>query len=100
MAIQRGATDAVAVTAQIILAPADAWNRMRQLFQSREDLQDEVLRLQQENRVLKGQTQRLVSLLSENARYKALLTSARDIEDELVAAQITSLSPDPARHSV
>ena len=47
-------------------------------------LQDEVFRLQQENRVLKGQTQRLVSLLSENARYKALLNSARDIEDELV----------------
>ncbi|GIR68811.1 MAG: hypothetical protein CM15mP74_00620 [Halieaceae bacterium] len=35
-----------------------------------------------------------------NARYKALLNSARDIEDELVAAQITSLSPDPARHVV
>ena len=86
LAFQRGATDLVAVTAEVILAPVDGWNRLVQSFQSRAFLQDEVFRLQQENRVLKGQTQRLVSLLSENARYKALLNSARDIEDELVAA--------------
>ncbi|MDC3015691.1 rod shape-determining protein MreC [Luminiphilus sp.] len=100
LALQRGATDAVALTAEVILAPVDGWNRLVQSFQSRAALQDEVFRLQQENRVLKGRTQRLVSLLSENARYKALLNSARDIEDELVAAQITSVSPDPARHLV
>jgi len=100
LAFQRGATDAVAMTAEIILAPVDGWNRLVQSFQSRAALQDEVFRLEQENRVLKGQTQRLVSLLSENARYKALLNSARDIEEELVAAQITSVSPDPARHMV
>jgi rod shape-determining protein MreC len=29
-----------------------------------------------------------------------LLNSARDIGDDLIAAQITSLSPDPARHIV
>lgn len=100
VAVQRGATDVVAAAAQIILAPVDGWNRVVQSLRSRDALQDEVFRLQQENRVLKRQTQRLVSLLSENARYKALLNSARDIEEELVAAQITSLSPDPARHAV
>ena len=98
--MQRGATDTVAFTARLVLAPLDAWDRLVAAFESRNALQDEVLRLEQENRVLKGQTQRLASLLSENARYKALLNSARDIEDELVVAQITSLSPDPARHVV
>ncbi|MDC3015696.1 hypothetical protein OA010_02660 [Luminiphilus sp.] len=67
LALQRGATDAVALTAEVILAPVDGWNRLVQSFQSRAALQDEVFRLQQENRVLKGRTQRLVSLLSENA---------------------------------
>ena len=98
--MQRSATDTVAFTAGLVLAPLDAWDRLVAAFESRNALQDEVLRLEQENRVLKGQTQRLASLLSENARYKALLNSARDIEDELVVAQITSLSPDPARHVV
>ncbi|GIR68810.1 MAG: hypothetical protein CM15mP74_00610 [Halieaceae bacterium] len=40
--VQRGATDAVAVTAQVILAPVDGWNRLVQSFQSRAALQDEV----------------------------------------------------------
>ena len=76
--------------------PFDAWDRLLESVRSRNALQDEVLRLQQENRVLKGKAQRLASLLSENARYKALLNS--DIKDELIAAQISSVSPDPARH--
>ena len=99
-AVQRGAVDAVAFTSNTCACALDAWDRMLESVQSRNALQDEVLRLQQETRVLKGQAQRLASLLSENARYKALLNSARDIEDELIAAQISSVSPDPARHMV
>ena len=99
-AVQRGAVDVVAFASNIVMAPFDAWDRLLESVRSRNALQDEVLRLQQENRVLKGKAQRLASLLSENARYKALLNSARDIEDELIAAQISSVSPDPARHLV
>jgi rod shape-determining protein MreC len=100
LAIQRGAVDTVAFASDVVLAPFDAWDRLMGSLRSRRDLQDEVLRLQQENRVLKGQSQRLASLLSENARYKALLNSAREIDEELIAAQISALSPDPARHVV
>ena len=100
VAVQRGAVDTVAFASDVVVAPLDAWDRLMASFRSRRDLQDEVLRLQQENRVLKGQSQRLASLLSENARYKALLNSAREIEEELIAAQISALSPDPARHVV
>ena len=99
-AVQRGAVDVVAFASNIVLAPFDAWDRLLESVRSRNALQDEVLRLQQENRVLKGKAQRIASLLSENARYKALLNSARDIEDELIAAQISAVSPDPARHLV
>jgi hypothetical protein len=56
-AMQRGATDTVAFTAGLVLAPLDAWDRLVAAFESRNALQDEVLRLEQENRVLKGQTQ-------------------------------------------
>ena len=64
IAIQRGAVDVVAFTSNIVLAPFDAWDRLLESVQSRNALKDEVLRLQQENRVLKGQAQRLASLLS------------------------------------
>ena len=100
IAAQASVVDTVAFTSDLILTPVDAWHRMVAGLKSRRELQEEVLRLQQENRVLKGQSQRLASLLSENARYKALLKSAREIEDDLIAAQITALSPDPARHIV
>lgn len=99
-AVQRGAVDAVAITTNILLAPLDAWDRLLESVRSKNVLRDEVLRLKQENRVLRGKALRLSSLLSENARYKALLNSARDIEEELIAAQISSVSPDPARHLV
>lgn len=98
--VQQGAVDAVAVTTGLLLAPVDAWDRMVAAIQMRRDLQEEVLRLQQENRVLKGQSQRLAALLSENARYKALFRSAQLIDDALIAAEITAVSPDPSRHIV
>ena len=98
--IQKTAIDGVAITTGVILAPVEAWNRMVAAMNSRSHLQEEVLRLQQENRVLKGQSQRLAALLSENARYKALLRSAQLIDDELIAAQIIAVSPDPSRHIV
>ena len=94
-AVQRAAVDGVAATSSIVLAPFDAWGRLLESVRSRNALQDEVLRLKQENRVLKGQAQRLASLLSENARYKALLNSARDIEDELIAARSMAISRAP-----
>lgn len=100
VAVQQSAIDTVAVATGVILAPVEAWERMAAAMNSRSELQDEVLRLQQENRVLKGQSQRLAALLSENARYKALLRSAQLIDDELIAAQITAVSPDPSRHIV
>jgi rod shape-determining protein MreC len=100
IAVQQTAVDVVATATGIVLAPVDAWDRLVAAMNSRRDLQEEVLRLQQENRVLKGQSQRLAALLSENARYKALLRSAQLIDDELIAAQITSVSPDATRHIV
>ena len=90
-AVQQTAVDVLATVTSIVLAPVDAWDRLVAAMNSRRDLQEEVLRLQQENRVLKGQSQRLAALLSENARYKALLRSAQLIDDELIAAQILSL---------
>lgn len=98
--VQRSAVDTAASLSRMVLAPVDAWGRLVQAFSTRAELQQEVLRLEQENLVLKGKSQRLASLLAENARYKALLNSARDIDDDLIAAQITALSPDPSRHIV
>ena len=99
-AVQKGAVDVIALATGVILAPAEAWTRMLAAMQSNSELREELLRLEQENRVLKGRTQRLASVLAENARYRALLNSARDVEDQLIAAKIIAISPDPARHVV
>ena len=99
-AVQEGAVDVIALATGVILAPAEAWTRMLAAMQSNSELREELLRLEQENRVLKGRTQRLASVLAENARYRALLNSARDVEDQLIAAKIIAISPDPARHVV
>jgi rod shape-determining protein MreC len=99
-AVQKGAVDVIALATGVILAPAEAWTRMLAAMQSNSELREELLRLEQENRVLKGRTQRLASVLAENARYRALLNSARDVEEQLIAAKIIAISPDPARHVV
>lgn len=50
--------------------------------------------------LLRAQLQKLAALEAENDRIRALLSSARSLEEEVLIAEILSVSPDPYRHYV
>jgi rod shape-determining protein MreC len=56
--------------------------------------------LSQQLLLLRAQLQKLAALEAENDRIRALLSSARSLDDEVLIAEILSVSPDPYRHYV
>lgn len=57
-------------------------------------------RLSQENLVLKGRLQQMVSLQADNMRLRALLNSTAILRDDVLVAELMGVSPDPARHQI
>lgn len=89
--------DVAASAYSLASAPGSAWQMLAEFFRSHSALRSENERLSQENLVLRGQTQKLASVLAENTRYRALLRSAESIEREVMVAEIIALSAAPAR---
>lgn len=92
------ATDVTGSLYQIAGTPARLWDGLGEFWVSRTALQEQVRRLEQENLVIKGQTQRLAAVMAENARYRALLNSAALVANEVMVAEIIGVTPDPSRH--
>ena len=69
-------------------------------LRSRNRLLEDNDRLRRENLVLRGQSQRMVSLQADNARLRALLNSAALLRDDVLVAEIIGVSPDPVRHQL
>lgn len=92
------ATDVTGSLYQIAGTPARLWDGLGEFWVSRTALQEQVRRLEQENLVIKGQTQRLAAIMAENARYRALLNSAALVANEVMVAEIIGVTPDPSRH--
>ena len=65
---------------------------------SREDLEDENLRLQSEVLVLKRRVQKLASTVAENTRLKELMNASDLLDDQVLIAEIIGVDPDPYRH--
>ena len=93
-------TDAAAMVYRIAGAPRAALAGAGQFFRSHNTLRAENARLQQENLVLKGQTQKLAAVVAENGRYRALLNSAETIDREVMVAEIIALTAAPSRHEL
>ncbi|MDY6921565.1 MAG: rod shape-determining protein MreC [Pseudomonadota bacterium] len=67
-------------------------------MRSREDLEDENLRLQSEVLVLKRRVQKLASTVAENTRLKELMNASDLLDDQVLIAEIIGVDPDPYRH--
>jgi len=93
-------TDTAAMIYRVAGAPGMAVASVADFFQTHSTLRSENARLQQENLVLKGQTQKLAAVLAENGRYRALLKSAEAIEREVMVAEIIALTAAPSRHEL
>lgn len=92
------ATDITAGVYTLAAAPVRVWQGAGEYLQSRKALREENARLKQANLVIEAQAQRLAAVMAENARYRALLNSAELIDDEVMVAEIISVTADPARH--
>lgn len=69
-------------------------------YLDREDLIDENRALSRQLLLLRAQLQKLAALEAENDRIRALLSSARSLDEKVLIAEILSVSPDPYRHYV
>lgn len=56
--------------------------------------------LRQDNLILQAKVARMAALAAENARLRQLLNSATLVDDGVLVAEITGISPDPLRHLV
>lgn len=64
---------------------------------SRSTLQSENERLKAESLVLQAKVQKLASLAAENIRLRELLNSSAILQDNVLAAEIIGISPDPGK---
>lgn len=79
--------------------PSDATEFVAHYF-DRDKLIAENEALSQQLLLLRAQLQKLAALEAENDRIRALLSSARSLDEEVLIAEILSVSPDPYRHYV
>lgn len=68
--------------------------------ESRATLLKENQRLRAEALVLKGRVQKMAALSAGNTRLRALLNSTALVQDNVLAAELIGVSPDPQRHYV
>jgi rod shape-determining protein MreC len=69
-------------------------------IRSRAHLLEDNDRLQRENLVLQGRSQKMASLQAENLRLRALLNSSAILRDDVLVAELIGISPDPVRHQL
>ena len=67
---------------------------------SEEALLNQLDRLERENLVLQASLQQMVALRAENTSLRALLNSAPRDRDDVLAAEIIGVSPNPARQLI
>ena len=100
----RGARSVLEVVATPVYWVAEApvrlfeWGRERLV--SRAELFEDNQRLRQENLILQGRSQQMVSLQAENVRLRALLNSSAMLRDDVQVAELVGVSPDPERHQL
>ena len=91
------AVDTAAVIYRVAAAPKSAFIGVGNFFQTHSTLRADKARLEQENLVLKGQTQKLAAVLAENGRYRALLRSMEgkaDNKDKKMVREAFQLAMD------
>ncbi len=90
------------VTPVVVIAdyPNRTANTVKEVFASRESLQERVMRLEQEQILLRAKTEKMAALTAENNRLRNLLGSAAKLQDNVLVAELTGIDPDPNRHEV
>ena len=92
----------VAVTPALFLAdlPGRLWGRTSELMMSHTNLLQENARLKARNLILEQKVQKLASLSAQNIRLRELLNSSELVDEQVLAAEVVGVDPDPFRHRV
>lgn len=98
--IRRGLMTLLSPVFYLADAPSTAYASMSSTLASRADLQREVQKLRDEQFLFRTQLQRLVSLESENARLRGLLSSARKTRGKRMVAEIINVDLEPSEQQV
>ena len=80
--------------------PSNLWVTLSDASRSEEALLNQLDRLERENLVLQASLQQMVALRAENTSLRALLNSAPRDRDDVLAAEIIGVSPNPARQLI
>ncbi len=69
-------------------------------LKSRGELEEELEQLRSRNLVLERQVQKLADLRVQNLRLRELLNSAEDLDEEVLAAELVGVDPNPGRQQI
>lgn len=89
----------VAITPVVFSAdlPARAARGVERIFQTRNDMRDDLDRLEAELLLLRAKTGKMAALTAENNRLRDLLGSAAKLQDNVLVAEMVATDPDPER---
>jgi rod shape-determining protein MreC len=99
-----GIRSALTVVATPVLFTANlpkvALSGAEELVESRQSMRQHIDSLEQEQLLLRAQTEQMAALIAENNRLRALLGSAAKLQDNVLVAELMGIDPDPNRHEV
>ena len=73
---------------------------LEEIVESRSDLRDRLLELEQERLILQAQSFQMASLVAENNRLRELLGSAAKLRDHVLVSELVGVNPDPGKDEI
>ena len=98
--IRKGLSFIVQPIVYAVSAPSSASDWLFDTLSSREALQEENARLQEQQLIMSGLLQTYSALKAENNRLRALLDSTEKLSDKVLIAEIVAIDMTPFRQSV
>ena len=92
----------VVVTPVIYVAniPGRTARGVEEIVESRSDMRDRLLSLEQERLILSAQTAQMAALIAENNRLRELLGSAAKLRDHVLVSELVGVNPDPGKDEI
>ncbi len=84
----------------LVSAPFDLGRALSESVNTRDTLQVENQRMQEEALILSARLQRMAALQAENARLRALLDSTAKVGEDMLIAEIVSVDMNPFRNQI
>lgn len=98
--VRAGLATVVAPLQYIVTLPAELLGLSGETFRSHTELLEENRQLKKERMLLEARLQKLWALKTENDRLRSLLNASRQVEEQVLIAEIIGVDLDPFRQQV